>query len=217
MKTIYMFGGHNINSKGIGTGAFYQENKKVVWEKNTEGKLVPKYDEAVLAREFVSNVAKILYTDYNINTITDRDDWSYIDTIKFAASRAKKYELVIDVHFNAAANPKAGGTEVIVPNSFLDAKDSENELLLATNIASVFSEVLEINKRTGKLTNYPGVKKSNESQHNSIGILDKLIWGTNLLFEICFISNPDEMLKYTVRKERLFKEVAKTIADYVNK
>ena len=210
MKTVYIFAGHSIRSNGIGTGAFYQENGKVVYENK-----LPKYDEAVLVREFVTLLAKELYSKYQINTITDKDDWSLVDTIKFAASKAKVEELIIDIHFNAAGNPKATGTEVLVPKTFKSEKDKKKEMTLGAEIAKVIGETLGIPTRGGVKTGYPGVKYSNESQHSSIGILDKLIWGTNLLIEICFISNPDEMKKYTERKELLAKKIAKVIAENI--
>ena len=105
----------------------------------------------------------------------------------------------MDIHFNAGS-PAASGTECFIAN---DASAHSKEM--AKEICNTASSVMGIKNR--------GVKTEGQSQHNKIGILHQGA-GTAVLWEICFISNQDDMVKYDQNRGKLAKEIAKICKKY---
>ncbi len=181
MKTIFITSGHSIVN-GRGTGAISSYG-----------------DEAVEARKFVTDLSKLLY-QRGIMAYTDNDKWSLIETINWLGTKVKKVEYTIDVHFNAFTNPTGTGAEVLVAN---DA--NEKEIELAAKISKFIAGQLNIPNR--------GVKKESDSQHSKLGILssNKLSTANNILIELCFISNPEDMRKYRYNYNVLLSGIADII------
>jgi len=110
-----------------------------------------------------------------------------------------KGSVILDIHFNAGG-PAASGTECFIAN---DASAHSQEM--AKEICNTASSVMGIKNR--------GVKTEGQSQHNKIGILHQGA-GTSVLWEICFISNQDDMAKYDQNRGKLAKEIAKICKKY---
>ena len=107
--------------------------------------------------------------------------------------------VVLDIHFNAGSET-ATGTECFVATTA-----NKNSLAFADEICKTASEVMGIRNR--------GVKKENASQHSKIGILHTKA-GIAALWEICFISNKDDMAKYDKSVQILAKAIAKICKKY---
>lgn len=111
--------------------------------------------------------------------------------------------VVLDIHFNSGS-PTATGTECFVNKKDFADKNSLS-YKMAAEISKATSELLGISNR--------GVKSEDQSQHSRIGILN-LNSGVSVLWEICFISNPLNMQKYTQYKKDLSKKIAEILLKY---
>lgn len=111
--------------------------------------------------------------------------------------------VLFDIHFNSAG-ATATGTEC-----FVNKKDFADKNSLSYKMAA---EICEVTSKMLGITNR-GVKSEAQSQHPRIGVLN-LGAGVSVLWEICFISNPLNMAKYTQFKRELNKEVALILKKY---
>lgn len=119
----------------------------------------------------------------------------------------KDGDMVIDIHFNAAT-PAATGTEV-----YISKNATWRELITAEALAITTEKVLSIPRRKGRLAHktrpYVGVKVEDESQHPrlwfSVLPCDAILW------EVCFITNKEEMEKYRDNFSNLAIEISKTL------
>jgi N-acetylmuramoyl-L-alanine amidase len=161
------------------------------------------FDEAVEARDLVNDLAKELWKKHNVFTYADDDADSLSTVISWLVSKVKKGDISIDVHFNAYSKSAANGTEVFVPSMA-----TKEEKLFAEKVASTISKTLGINNR--------GVKTASASQHSSLGILEKPHLATNILIEVCFITNDKDVAQYRKNYKELIKNLAKVIAEEIN-
>lgn len=105
--------------------------------------------------------------------------------------------VLIEIHFNASSYELATGTEC-----FIQAKSSGIERELADKICKITTIAIDVRNR--------GVKSPDLSQHSTIGVLDK----TNVhavLWEVCFLSNKQDVIRYQKYKENLILGVATAI------
>lgn len=192
MKKIYLSAGHsskigrNVDGKTIDNGA------------SGNG-----FVEGVVAEELRSLIVKEL-TKKHIHVITDGNNTVLSQTIQEFKKTADKNSILVDIHLNASSNPKATGTETLVPNN-----PSILERQIAQDLSKVVSETLGIQVRGVK-----GVKTEAESARGSLGFM-RLI-GENVLMEICFISNPSDMAKYTSNKQKLAENIADVLIKYAS-
>lgn len=121
---------------------------------------------------------------------TDKDDQNLNQTI-FAAGTDEK-DIVFDIHFNAAT-PKAGGSETFIPVEF-----TERENNFAKQVTDKTCEILGIPNR--------GVKLESQTRHKRLGMMRPK--GTNMLWEVCFITNKEEMTKYLTKINELSQAIA---------
>lgn len=184
MKTLYITAGHTL--KGTDNGA-----------------VTPYGNEAEEARKLVTALAKALYKE-GVYVYTDDDKWSLSETMAWLRSKVKSPDYTIDFHFNAF-NGKASGVETLIPDNY-NAKEFE----LAHSLSEFISLQLGIVKRGGH-EGYEGVKKESESQHSRLGILSGsgLATANNLLVEVCFIDNKEEMIKYQANFDKLVEGLTK--------
>jgi N-acetylmuramoyl-L-alanine amidase len=183
MKTLYITAGHS--TKGPDKGA------------------TSKYGtEAVEARKFVNDLAKFLHKN-GVYVYTDDDSWNLNQTIAWLGTKVKTPDVTIDIHFNAF-NEKSTGVECLIPSGYTD-----KELSIAKNIAEILSGTLRLPLRGGEKTGIKGVKVETESQHPRLGILsnNNLASAANVLVELCFISNPDDMKSYRDNYDRLVENI----------
>lgn len=121
---------------------------------------------------------------------TDKDDQTLNETI-FNAGTSEK-DVVFDIHFNAAT-PQAGGSETFIP-----MEPTDREKKYAKEVTDITCKILGIPNR--------GVKLENQTRHKRLGMMRPK--GTNLLWEVCFITNKDEMTKYLAKINELAFAIA---------
>jgi len=176
---IFISAGHN--PKGI---------------KQDPGAIGNGYHEADLAVEFRNLVTECLKAR-GVKFITDKNDerlGSYLKRIQTGNG-----SVVIEYHFDAAENPAATGTTVLVGN------DSDRlDKAFALELANATSRVLGIKNR--------GVKLESESHRGKLGLMRET--GTVALVELCFISNKNDLNAYFIGKELLAKVHAEIIERY---
>ncbi len=134
----------------------------------------------------VAELIKLGVTNYK----TDKDDQTLNETI-FAAGTSES-DIVFDIHFNAAT-PQAGGSETFIPVEF-----TEREKKYAKEVTDNTCKILSIPNR--------GVKLENQTRHKRLGMMRPK--GTNMLWEVCFITNKDEMTKYLTKINELAADIA---------
>ena len=155
------------------------------------------YKENELTQEFEGFVMERfkafpnkIFTDTPTETLSQ-----YLNRIKPGTA-----SVVCETHFNAA-NGKATGVEVIVPND--PTKDERN---LATEICSTFANIMGIPNR--------GVKTESQTHRGRLALMRED--GINVLIEICFIDNQSDMQKYQANKKRLATILADLLIKYDN-
>jgi len=181
--------GHTDKLKGD-LGAISPNKKEVEGFLTVEAKnLLTKYTKLAAEREKISN----------LNLLVDRDDTDLSETLKFLQGRTKESDVLIDVHFNAA-NGKARGTEVLIPENY-----TETELEIADRISDIMGNILKTPER-GVIGRTDGVKTEASSARKRLGWMRPQ--GINILIEVEFLDNPDAMETYHRNKENLWKQVA---------
>lgn len=111
--------------------------------------------------------------------------------------------VLADHHFDASTNTTASGVGVFVANNA-----SVNSKTMAKEVVDGLSELIGIPNR--------GVRTESQSGRGRIGILH-LGAGISILVEVCFISNPCDMAKYEVNKEKVAKFLAETYKKWDDK
>ena len=160
------------------------------------------YIEGEQALEF----RNILYDELKklgVTATVDKPDSILADSITFFKNITSSDSIVLDIHFNAAT-PKATGTETLVPSN-----PSAFEKLLASKLSTTVSEILGIPTR-----GVNGVKTEAESHHGRLGWMR--LTGENVLMEICFISNKQDILSFRDKRFDLGKAVARVLFDFAN-
>jgi N-acetylmuramoyl-L-alanine amidase len=135
-----------------------------------------------------------------LKVLTDKDNQQTGEWVSYLVKNAKQGDVICDIHFNAAT-PAASGTEVIIPKAFT-AKEKE----LGTLLNNAIIKVLNSKDR--------GVKTEAHTARGKIGILFQPGIATNVLIEVCFISNKGEIENYQKHKISVAKAIAKVLADW---
>lgn len=154
------------------------------------------FHEADLTVEFRNLVVGNLRSK-KIEVITDKDDERlgvYLERIKTGNG-----SVVLEFHFDAADLPTATGTTVLIGND-ADRLDKA----FAKELVDVTASTLGIKNR--------GVKTESDSHRGSLGLMREQ--GTVALLELCFISNPDDLLKYRQNKFTLAHNIAEIVERY---
>lgn len=181
--------GHTDKLKGD-LGAISPNKKEVEGFLTIEAKnLLTKYTKLAAEREKITN----------LNLLIDRDDTDLSETLKFLQGRTKPNDVLIDLHFNAA-NGKARGTEVLIPENY-----TQTELEIADRISDIMGNILKTPER-GVIGRADGVKTEASSARKRLGWMRPP--GINILIEVEFLDNPEAMETYHRNKENLWKQVA---------
>jgi N-acetylmuramoyl-L-alanine amidase len=160
------------------------------------------FKEGDLTAELRDLICHELLKNHGVNAIVDDDKNGLQQTINYFRALVNPKAILLDIHFNAAT-PQASGTECFIPNDF-----TQFERDLAKDLAEDCSEVLPTKLRTGGMR-VPGVKLEKESARGSLGWMR--LTGENVLLEVCFISNKEEMENYQNKKHSLAKVIAYTL------
>jgi N-acetylmuramoyl-L-alanine amidase len=133
--------------------------------------------------------------------ITDSDNTVTRETVAFMTKTLTSRDIAIDIHFNASVK-SATGTEVLIP-----FKSSEFERHLGNLLSYNIATVLGIRNR--------GLKTEADSARG------RLIFMTpnceNILIEVCFITNENDMKAYNEKQNQVATIIAKCIISSLNK
>lgn len=187
MRKIFISAGHS-NKPGRDRGA--------VSGSNIEG---------VLTAELRSLIVRELM-EMGVYPKVDSDNSVLSETINFFKNLVTSGSIVLDIHFNSGP-AKATGTETLIPGT-----NTDFERRLAGDLSKCVSDVLGIPLR-GTHKGIRGVKTELESHHGRLGWMR--LNGENVLMEICFLSNPNEMNKYHSKKFELAKKIAEVLFYWV--
>lgn len=180
-----MTGGHQIVN-GVGTGV------KSPW-----------FEEAEMARHFITKVADYMYNEYGLSIVTDKDYWSLAHVVQWLKRQVTQEDIVIDVHFNAFHKPEANGTEVFVPHD-----STTKERHIAKKLLDCIVKTLGTKSR--------GIKPEGASQHARLAMLSQPYKAQNVLIEICFITNTGDVDKFLWNFDDLVKNMGDTINQLYN-
>lgn len=151
-------------------------------------------------------VVEILKSKYNVQAIIDEDFSELKKSIHTFTTliKSKKYResevIAFEIHFNASANKDANGVETVIPSEY-----TESELKLAHEMSLAISDVMKIRLR-GTTGGMKGVITEAYSRAKRLGWMR--IPAQNVLLELCFITNEEEMNKYS----KNFENICQTIA-----
>lgn len=186
MRKIYISAGHS-NRQGRDRGA--SGNGFIEGELTVE----------------LRNLITLELKKLGINPIIDKDDSILSETLTFFRNLTTNNCIVLDLHWNAGPST-ATGTETLIPS-----ENTEFERRLASKLSEVVSKRLNIPLR-GKHNGLSGVKTESESHHGRLGWMR--LTGENVLMEICFISNVNDMRSYQNNKHQLSIDIAKVLFDF---
>lgn len=160
---------------------------------------VNKLREADLTMQLRDDTADILRS-MGYKVWEDEDTQRIAHVLKQINSNEK--DVIIDIHFNAAANPSATGCEVIMPE-----RHTQAEFDMGRKLSTILASVMQIRNR--------GVKPESATARGRIGSLNQPK-GLNLLLETCFITNPVDVSRYQTRYRDVAQELALIIAEAEN-
>jgi len=154
--------------------------------------------EADLTVEFRNLVVKELLKR-NVKVITDKDDERLADYLK--RIKTGSGSVVLEFHFDAAVSSSATGT-----TSLFGSDADRLDKAFAKELVEATSTILGIKNR--------GSLSEKESHRGSLGLMRKE--GIVSLLEICFISNPNDIKAYNLKKNELAVKIAQIVEHYEN-
>lgn len=193
---IYLLAGHNNNDPGSsgvrGRFRFNSTHPYIHYEEVS-------INEATLTKELrdlVVKKLKLIQFLWRFPAVTIDDDNDSLKTV-LKKINSTESDVICDLHFNASENKTATGVAVIHPE-----KPSEKESQLAKDIAEKLSSIMGLRNR--------GTMKPSETPRKTLGVMTKK--GTNVLIEVCFISNVGDIAVYDINQD----DVALAIADVLS-
>lgn len=154
-------------------------------------------DLAIELRNLIVSELKAL----GISALSDDDKNALKQTLLWLRGKFTTGDILLDIHWNAAGNPDANGSEVIIPQI---ASSFEKDLAAA--ILKCFTSFGYRDR---------GVKPETETARKSLGWMRPN--AENILIEVCFISNLTDMKLYQANKQGIARRVAATLAHFRSK
>ena len=154
------------------------------------------YVERDLTIEFRDLVIRELLK-YGITAKTDSNSNALVQTLDWLKGKFSSKDILVDIHWNAGI-PSASGSEIFIPDSA-----SPFERHFSNSLLRVFTE-FGFKPR--------GVKPEALSNRRKLGFMRPN--AENILIEVCFITNDNDMKLYQVNKQALAKRVAKELSDF---
>ena len=190
LRKVFISAGHT-NVKGMDRGA--------------EGN---GFVEGDLTHSLRDLIIKYLNDVYNIKAEADANNTILEKTLSWLRQKTTARCILLDIHFNAAT-PAAEGVECFVPQKY-----TEFELGLAEALVSAVVKQTAFKKR-GNLAGKAGVKDESQSARKRLGWMS--VVGENVLLEVCFITNKQEMEVYKLQEKQIAREIAKALHDWSKK
>lgn len=153
-------------------------------------------DLAIELRDLLANELKAL----KINPLMDDNKNALKETLAWLRGKFGAKDILIDIHWNAAANPEAKGSEVIIPDTGSYFEKSLGKALLRVLTDLGFRD--------------RGVKPEALTARKSLAWMKPN--AENILIEMCFISNALDMKLYQANKNTIAKRMALVIQQYIN-
>ena len=164
--------------------------------------------EGDLTHELRDMTIKYLEDIYRTRAHADGNNNTLSQTLSWIRHLTSPRCIVLDIHFNAAT-PAAEGVECFVP-----AKFTAFEIGLAGDLVDAVVKRTSF-KRRGNTGGRLGVKDEGMSARKKLGWMT--ITGENVLLEVCFISNKQEMQVYQLQKHQIAKEIARVLHEWSKK
>ena len=128
----------------------------------------------------------------------DSDRNALAQTLAWLRGKFGSKDILLDLHWNAAGNPEAKGSEVIIPDI-----SSQFEKDLAKALLKIFTD-LGFKDR--------GVKPEALTARKKLGWMRPA--AENVLIEVCFISNITDMKLYEANKQNIAKRIASVLNNF---
>lgn len=133
-----------------------------------------------------------------VSALVDDDKNALKQTLAWLRGKFGSRDILFDIHWNAASNPEAKGSEIIIPDVA-----SQFEKDLAKALLKVLTE-LGFRDR--------GVKPEALTARKRLGWMRPV--AENVLIEVCFISNITDMKLYEANKQNIAKKIASVLRHY---
>lgn len=166
------------------------------------------FHEGDLTHELRDLIVKYLDELHRIKAEADGNNTVLDRTIAWLRHKTTPRCIVLDIHFNAAT-PAAEGVECFIPQRY-----TQFELGLAEALVNAVVKQTAFKKR-GATAGKAGVKDETQSARKRLGWMS--VVGENVLLEVCFVSNKQEMEVYQLQKKQIAREIAKTLAEWSKK
>ena len=173
MRTVLISAGHS-NVTPIDPGA--------VANAQTEARLALRLRDAIAGKLKAAGVP----------TLTDGVPLQNLP-LKEALALTKKADIKVEIHFNAASDPKATGIEAL---------SKSNLSGLASDLALAISSATGLRTR-GAL----GWKPTNSGQHHRLVFCE----AGGVILEVCFLTNLGDVQKYLVNENRIAESLAQVL------
>jgi N-acetylmuramoyl-L-alanine amidase len=142
------------------------------------------------------------FNTLELTIVTDRDSDKLAQTIAQVNALPKAKDAVgVDIHFNFN-HPTASGVEVFV-NPYTNETNKTRATWMAVQISSILGIPI---RRSVPTRDY---KYPNESQHRSLGILDRTL-PSMILLEVCFL-NAHNLKAYRAKKDQVAYLIAESL------
>lgn len=129
-------------------------------------------------------------------------DANYLgQTLRWLRGKFGEKDVLLDLHWNASPNPSSNGAEVIVPNVSSPFEKAFSQALL-----KVLTDIGFRNR---------GVKPESDTARGKLALMSE--HAENILIEICFITNSQDMILYQNSKNIIAKRLAYVIKEHLNK
>lgn len=168
MKTIFLSAGHSTTDPGaVGNG-------------------LNEADVAVEVRNIVAGHLRAMGVTVEVDA-----EGSGNLPLRDAIKRAKRHQIAVEFHCNAAANPAATGVETL---------QGGKDKALGAALCAAIAFALKIKNR--------GAKPENSGQHHRLGFVQ----AGGIIVELFFISNPADVRAYKTMKQGLGPAIAEELA-----
>jgi N-acetylmuramoyl-L-alanine amidase len=129
-------------------------------------------------------------------------DTNYLgQSLRWLRGKFGEKDVLLDIHWNASPSSAATGSEVIIPNV-----SSQYEREFANALLKPLTDIGFRNR---------GVKPESDTARGRLALMNEN--AENLLLEVCFITNPRDMLLYQNSKNIIAKRLAYVIKEYLKK